>query len=119
MVDLERHVAQLEALLEQALKAAPRTVAVGVRRDEDVRRESREAARHGPDVQVVHLDDLGIVDERPRATVGASATTSTTPPRTSGGEARRRAAPYTIQTPTSSRVTPFAWAASRRARPRR
>ena len=36
-----------------------------------MRGERREAARHGPDVQVVHLDDVGILGERPRDRAGS------------------------------------------------
>ena len=70
MVDLKRRVLEVEALLEQALQPAARIVAVDAGRDEHVRGKSRETARHRPDVQVVYLDDLGIVDERPRDGVG-------------------------------------------------
>src|SRR6266542_627203 len=70
VVDLERRVTQPELLLQQMLQPAARAVTVGVRRDEDVGRERREAARHRPDVQVVHLDDVGIAGERLRHRLG-------------------------------------------------
>src|SRR5919198_5135097 len=64
MVDLQRRVREPEAIREGALEAASRRVTVGARRDEHVRREGRKAARHGPHVQVVHLDDVALRDER-------------------------------------------------------
>ena len=56
--------------LEQLLEPAPRLVAVDAGRDEHVRGERGKAARHRPDVQVVHLVDVGIVDDRARDVVG-------------------------------------------------
>ena len=50
-------------------------------------------------------------------TIPASATTSTIPPRTSGGEISRRIAEITIHEPTRSSVMPFACAARISARP--
>ena len=57
MVDLQRRVADAEALAQQLLQLAPAAVAVVVGRDDDVRGERREARRDLPDVQVVDLDD--------------------------------------------------------------
>ena len=39
-------------------------MAIGARRDQDVGRERRKAAGHRPHVQVVHLDDVLLGDER-------------------------------------------------------
>ena len=55
VVDLERRVLETEALAEQALEPPPRGVAVDARRDEHMRGERGEAARHRPDVQIVDL----------------------------------------------------------------
>ena len=57
VVDLQRRVADPEALAQQRLQLAPAPVAVVVGRDDDVRGERREARRDLPDVQVVDLDD--------------------------------------------------------------
>ena len=67
MVDLQCRVLELEALLEQVLKPASRLVTVDAGRDEHVRGEGGKPTRDGPDVQVVDLGDVGIVDERTRA----------------------------------------------------
>ena len=69
MVDLERHVVEIEPLLEQSLEAAARVVAVRARRHEHVRGQRREAARHRPDVEVVHPDDVGVERKRARDVV--------------------------------------------------
>src|SRR5664279_6550713 len=70
MVDLERRVMQVESLLEEMLEPAPRVVAVDARRHENVRRERGKAARHRPDMQVVHLGDVRVIDERAGDVVG-------------------------------------------------
>src|SRR5436190_23827446 len=64
VVDLQGRMAQAELFLEQVLEAAPGGVTVGVRRDEHVGGEGGKAARHRPDVEVVHLDDVGVPRER-------------------------------------------------------
>ena len=48
---------QLEAVAQQQLQLAPNRVAVGSGRDEDVRRESREAGGDRPEMEVVDADD--------------------------------------------------------------
>src|SRR5581483_1568857 len=63
VVDLQGRMAEAEPPVEKLLEAAPRGVAVGIGRDEDVRGERREAAGHGPHVQVVHLDDVRVGGE--------------------------------------------------------
>src|SRR5581483_7756809 len=70
VVDLQRRVAEAEALLEQPAEPAPGRVAVAVRRDEDVGGKRGEPARHGPDVEIVHLDHLGVGGESARDRVG-------------------------------------------------
>ena len=65
MVDLERGVRQAEALRERSFEPPPGGMAVGIGRDEDVRRKRRETARNRPDVQVVHFDHVALRDERP------------------------------------------------------
>src|SRR5437588_10655275 len=73
VVDLECRVPEAEALVQQLLEATPRAVAIGVGRDEDVGRERGEAARHGPDVEVVHLDDVRVGGERRCDRIGIDA----------------------------------------------
>src|SRR5690348_1932213 len=73
VIDLQRRVTEPEALSQQLLETSPRAVAVGVGRDEDVRRERGKAARDGPDVDVVHLDDVRVGGERRRDRVGIDA----------------------------------------------
>ena len=69
MVDLSV-VWRSRSVLEQMLEPASRLVAVDARRHENVRGECREAARHRPDVEVVHLFDLRVGDEGARDVVG-------------------------------------------------
>src|SRR5579871_3375 len=64
VVDLQRRVVEVEPSVEHLLDPAARGVAVGARPDEHVRRERGEAARHRPDVEVVHLDDLVVRRDR-------------------------------------------------------
>ena len=59
MVNLERRVGEVEAVVEQRFEIAPRRVAVGVGGDQDVGGERREARGDLPDVEVVDLDDAG------------------------------------------------------------
>jgi hypothetical protein len=56
MFHLQRGVLDSETLVEHVLELLPDAVAVGSRLNEDVRRQGRKAARHGPHVQVVRLD---------------------------------------------------------------
>ena len=65
VLDLERRVLEPEALAPAAASSSRRRAwqsAPGV--DEHVRRERGEAARQRPDVQVVHLDDARLGDDR-------------------------------------------------------
>ena len=55
--DLERRVRQAEPLRQHALEASTRRVAVRARLDEHVCGKRREAAGHGPDVEIVHRLD--------------------------------------------------------------
>ena len=57
VVDLERRVLDLEAVVEHALDLATAFVAVAVGGDEHVGAQRREARRDLPDMEVVHLDD--------------------------------------------------------------
>src|SRR5712691_6757517 len=63
VVDLQCRVVEVEPVLEQPLQATTRSVAIGAGLDEHVRGERGEAARHRPDVQVVHLDDVLVAGE--------------------------------------------------------
>src|SRR5262249_51706074 len=55
VVDLERCVLDAKALAQHSFELASDRVAVGVRRDEHVRREYRDTWRQLPQVQIVHL----------------------------------------------------------------
>jgi hypothetical protein len=54
VVDLQRGVVEREPFAQQRLEPAPRGVAVGVRIDEDVRRQRGEVRADLPHVQVVN-----------------------------------------------------------------
>src|SRR5215218_10974873 len=60
VLDLQRRVADREALLEEVLEPAPDPVAVVPRGDEHVGGEGGEAGGHLPDVQIVDLDNAGV-----------------------------------------------------------
>src|SRR2546430_2712215 len=63
VLDLQRRVRQPEALHQGPLEASPGRMAIGAWLDEHVRRERRKAAGHGPDVEIVHLDDVLLLYE--------------------------------------------------------
>ncbi len=73
MLDLEGRVVDLESLVDLVLEGKPLGVAVGLRLDEDVRGQGREARSDLPDVQVVHLDHPGHGDHRVADLVGVEA----------------------------------------------
>src|SRR2546423_8666134 len=64
VVDLERRVADAEALIEQALELAPAGMTVIPSVDDDMRRQRIEVRGHLPDVQIVHLDHAGMPGQR-------------------------------------------------------
>src|SRR5947209_7924268 len=57
MVDLERRVAEPEALAEQALQFTPVSVAIRPGSDDDMSRQRRKSRADLPDVEVMDLDD--------------------------------------------------------------
>ena len=73
MLDLERRVVDAELALEQLRQLEPGAVAVGVRLDDDVGGEGRELGGDLPDVQVVDLDDAGLLGHPPADPVGVEA----------------------------------------------
>jgi multiple sugar transport system ATP-binding protein len=64
VIDLERRVREAEALGQHALDRTADGVAVLPGLHEHVRGQRREPARHGPDVQVVRLDDVLLANDR-------------------------------------------------------
>ena len=64
VVDLERRVVDVEALVEQALERPAQLVAVVAGPDDDVRRERRETRGDLPHVEIVDLDDPGVSGQR-------------------------------------------------------